>query len=204
MPPTDLPGGAPGPGFVGLAIPARGRLSLRHVSLAPGYADFTPGDGPRRGWPQPVKWVETIDGHRIVWCGERRGVAGLPQNLAAFTVAARLGCVDLADRIGLRGDLLLTGIDAAGGPVDVPHTVIQAAIGAGLLSEINRGVAAGEGRSRRRRPEPPAPPAIPVLAGVGRLPNSSPGPDLAPGRGPGWDDVPGPAGSIDEPGGVRT
>jgi SAM-dependent methyltransferase len=44
-------------------------------------------------------------------------------------------------------------------------------------------------------------PAIPVLAGVGRLPESSPGPDLAPGRGPGWDDVPSPAGSIDEPAG---
>lgn len=166
MPPTDLPGGAPGPGFVGLAIPARGRLSLRHVTLAPGYADFTPGDGPRRGWPKPVKWVETIDGQTVVWCGERRGVAGLPANLAAFTVAARLGCADLADRIGLRGDLLLAGIDASGGPADVPAAVVQAAIGSGLLRETGCGVAsASEDCSGRGRPEPPAP----ALAGRGQL-----------------------------------
>jgi hypothetical protein len=43
------------------------------------------------------------------WAG--RGVAGLPEHLAAFTITARLGCADLADRLGLRGNLLLTGID---------------------------------------------------------------------------------------------
>ena len=139
MPPTDPPGGAPGTGFVGLARPATGRLHLHHIRLAPGYADFTPGDGPRRGWPKPVKWVETIDGQTVVWCGERRGVADLPANLAALTVAARLGCADLADRIGLRGDLLLAGIDASGGPADVPETVLQAAIGSGLLRATDRG-----------------------------------------------------------------
>jgi hypothetical protein len=86
-----------------------------------------------------VKWVQTIDGHHIVWCGERRRLADLPANPAALTVAARLGCADLADRIGLRGDLLLAGIDAAGGPADVPATVLQAAISSGLLRETDRG-----------------------------------------------------------------
>jgi hypothetical protein len=166
MPATDLPGGAPDPGFVGLAIPARGRLHLCRIFLAPGYADFTPGDGPRRGWPKPVKWVETIDGHHIVWCGERRGVPGLPANPAALTVAMRLGCADLDDQIGLRGDLLLAGIDASGGPADVPQTVVQAAISSGLLCETDRGgVTAGDGCSRRGRPGPPA--AVP--AGRGHL-----------------------------------
>jgi hypothetical protein len=167
MPTGDLPGAAPDPGFVALAIPAKGRLHLRHVPLAPGYADFTPGDGPRLGWPQPIKWVETIDGHRVVWCGERRCVPDLPQNLAAFTVAARLGCADLADRIGLRGDLLLAGIDASGGPADVPETVILAAVGAGLLTETDGSVApgAGAGRSRRGRPGSPAA----DVGGIGRL-----------------------------------
>jgi O-methyltransferase involved in polyketide biosynthesis len=54
-------------------------------------------------------------------------------------------------------------------------------------------------RPDRGRPGP----AIPVLAGVGRLADSSPGPDLAPGRDPGWDDVPVPATSADELGGDR-
>jgi hypothetical protein len=125
-----------GPGFVGLAIPAGGRLSLRRVALAPDYADFTPGDGQRLGWPRPVKWVETIGGQGIVWCGERRGILDLAENLAAFTIAARLGCADLADRIGLRGDLLLAGIDAAGAPADVPEVVVLAAVRAGLLTAV--------------------------------------------------------------------
>jgi hypothetical protein len=151
-------------GFVGLAIPATGRLSLRQVALAPGYADFTPQDGPRLGWPQPVKWVGTLQGQTVVWCGERRGVAGLPENLAAFTVTARLGCAGLADRIGLRGDLLLAGIDAAGGPTDVPECVVQAALGSGLLVEADRGVVPGD----VRRPWLVGPgSAVPVLAAVG-------------------------------------
>jgi hypothetical protein len=152
------------PGFVGLAVPATGRLSLRRVTLAPGYADFTSGDGPRRGWPQPIKWVETIGEHGIAWCGERRGVAGLPENLAAFTVTARLGCADLADRIGLRGDLLLAGIDAAGGPADVPEAVVHAAVGSGLLAEADRGVVPGD----VRRPCLVGPASVvPALAEVG-------------------------------------
>ncbi len=156
MPPTDLPGGPPDPGFVALAVPARSRLHLRHVPLAPRYADYTPGDGPRLGWPRPIKWIETIDGHHIVWCGERRSVARLPENLAALTITARLGRADLADRIGLRGDLLITGIDTTGGPADVPRTVIQAAARAGLLTNTDHGGAAGEGRSLRARPGAPA------------------------------------------------
>jgi SAM-dependent methyltransferase len=52
-------------------------------------------------------------------------------------------------------------------------------------------------RPDRGRPGP----AIPVLAGVGRLPGSSPGPDLAPGRGPGWSDPADPSAGCGEPGG---
>jgi hypothetical protein len=147
-------------GFIGLAIPATGRLSLRQITLAPGYADFTPGDDPRLGWPQPIKWVETIGEHGIAWCGERRAVAGLPQNLAAFTVAARLGCADLADRIGLRGNLLLAGIDASGGPADIPEVVVRAAVASGLLTDAGRS-------DVLRHPQAGPGPVVPVLGSVG-------------------------------------
>jgi hypothetical protein len=68
-------------------------------------------------------------------------VADLPDNPGALLLAARLGCVDLADRIGLRGDLLLAGIGPDGSPADVPAPVLDAAIRGGLLHDETPNVA---------------------------------------------------------------
>jgi hypothetical protein len=84
----------------------------------------------------PVRWVDAFCGEGLVWCGERRRVRELPVNGAAWVLAARLGCPDLAERIGLNGDLLLAGLTADGRPRDVPDLVVDAARRAGLLAPL--------------------------------------------------------------------
>jgi hypothetical protein len=106
----------------GLLLPVTGPARVIRVG-----AQAAPG-----GSCWPVRWVDTIDGHQVVWCGERRNLAALPANASAWMLAARLGCADLADRIGLNGDLLLAGIDRDGRAADVPDAIVQAAHRAGL------------------------------------------------------------------------
>lgn len=108
-------------------------------------AEIAPGS-----WRWPVRWVDTVDGDRVVWCGERRNVGGLPSNASAWVLAARLGCPDLADRIGLNGELLVVGMDVRGRLGDVPAVVVRAAYRAALLDpsldglvQPDRGVWAG-------------------------------------------------------------
>jgi hypothetical protein len=152
--------GGPPPGFVGLVVPVQGPVRVRRFAFTRECLGYAPGPGDGRGWPWPVKWTDAIDGQRFAWCGERRCLADLPENPAAFAVAARLGQADLADRIGLRGNLLLAGIDADGAPVDVPAVVVRCAVRAGLLADDD-GRSAVVGLSSRvlagprRRPGPP-------------------------------------------------
>ena len=106
-----------------LLVPVAGRVRLEVIP-----ADLAPG-----GWRWPVRWVDTAFGQQVLWCGERRRVQELPANGSAWVLAARLGYPDLADRIGLNGDLLVTGVSADGHPADVPDQVTSAAQRAGLL-----------------------------------------------------------------------
>jgi hypothetical protein len=109
----------------GLLLPVDG--APRVIPVA---ADIAPGS-----WRWPVRWMDTVDGYRVVWCGERRHVRDLPANTFAWVLAARLGCPDLADRIGLSGDLLVAGVNLTGRAADVPDVVVQAAYRAGLLDQ---------------------------------------------------------------------
>jgi hypothetical protein len=133
----SVPGTERGSAFVCLTLPASEATPtparVRLVAPAADGIDYTPGRVPRLGWPLPVKWTDTCGGRRYAWCGERRGVATLPNNPAAYLLAARLGYADLAERLGLRGDLLLAGVTAEGAPCDIPHSVVHAAVAAGLL-----------------------------------------------------------------------
>lgn len=86
-------------------------------------------------WRWPPRWVDTVGGHPVVWCRERRNVADLPANTAAWVLAARLGCADLAERIGLNGDLLLARIGPDGRACEVPDVVVDAARRAGILHQ---------------------------------------------------------------------
>jgi hypothetical protein len=106
----------------GLLLPVAGPARVIQVG-----AKAVPG-----GSCWPVRWVDTIDGDQVAWCGERRNLVALPVNASAWMLAARLGCADLADRIGLNGDLLLAGIDRDGRAADAPDAVMQAAHRAGL------------------------------------------------------------------------
>jgi hypothetical protein len=119
--------------IVALVVPVGGVVRLARVPLSYSHRHDGPGPVLTGSWPQQVKWVDTIGACRYVWCGERRRVDDLPANPAAFALAARLGCEDLADRIGLRGDLILAGVDAHTGASDVPAPVVGAAARAGLL-----------------------------------------------------------------------
>ena len=53
--------------------------------------------------------------------------------MRAVVLAARLGWIDHADRIGLYGDLLIVGAATPGRDTDVPRAVLEAAAVAGLL-----------------------------------------------------------------------
>jgi hypothetical protein len=138
-------GGPPQPErrFVALLLPARDPAHLSRMVAAAPWADCCPPQAPGAGWPRPVRWRNTIDGQAVAWCGDRRRVADLPDDPNALLLVARLGCVDLADRIALRGDLLLAGIRPDGAPADVPPPVLQAASRAGLLHEETPQVALG-------------------------------------------------------------
>jgi hypothetical protein len=109
----------------GLLLPVDGPVRVTLIA-----AEFAPGS-----WRWPVRWTDTVDGHWMVWCGERRNVRDLPANTTAWMLAARLGCPDLADRIGLNGDLLIAGIDPDERVGDVPDVVVRAARRAGVLDQ---------------------------------------------------------------------
>ncbi len=119
---------------MGLLLPVQGpaRVALVAVGTGPG------------SWRWPIKWADTLAGQTVMWCGERRRVIELPVNAAAWALAARLGCPDLAERIGLNGYLLLTGANAPGNPADVPLPVIEAAVGTGLLRPSDAAATAGK------------------------------------------------------------
>jgi hypothetical protein len=107
----------------GLLLPVDGPPRVIQVA-----AEITPGS-----WRWPVRWVDTVEGLPVVWCGERRKVRDLPANVSAWVLAAWLGCPDLADRIGLNGELLVAGVGLRGWAGDVPEVVVRAACRAGLL-----------------------------------------------------------------------
>jgi hypothetical protein len=115
------------PGFATLPAPTRPVVGLLLQVDDPAVVLRLVPQTATGSWPWPVRWVDTIDGRPLVWCGERRRVQQLPVNTAAWALAARLGCPDLAERIGLNGHLLLAGIGADGRASDVPDLVVQAA-----------------------------------------------------------------------------
>jgi hypothetical protein len=117
--------GMPEGPVTGLLLPVEGRARVIEVA-----ADTAPGR-----WRWPARWIDTVDGCRLVWCGERRNVAGLPVNKSAWALAARLGCPDLADRIGLNGDLLVAGIDGDGRAGHVSDMVVRTAQRSGLFDD---------------------------------------------------------------------
>lgn len=114
----------------GLWIPADPAISCAVVALPRQVRKLAlvAGSGPLH----PDGWC-AVGEQEYRWCGERRGAATLDDNPRAAVLAARLAVIDLADRIGLRGDLILTGTSTEGRLVDVPQAVIEAAHRGGLF-----------------------------------------------------------------------
>lgn len=136
--------GEPAGPVAGLLLPVQGPVRVAVIGSAVVLGS----------WPWPARWVDTVEGCPVVWCGERRNVADLPANTAAWVLAARLGCADLAEQIGLNGDLLLAGIGRDGRACEVPDVVVAAAQRAGLLDrqlsdpeDSGGGVGAGAARA---------------------------------------------------------
>ena len=96
-----------------------------------------------RGGPLHPSWVsDSLTGTVFTWCGERREAAVLTENPRAVALAARLGVVDLVDRIGLRGNVIVTGLVDDGQVRDVPRVVLEAACRTGLLDGLMESVTA--------------------------------------------------------------
>lgn len=68
-----------------------------------------------------------------VYADRHREAKQLPDNQRAVLLSARLGCIQLVDRIRLRGDVLITGADLAGNDLDVPYAVFEAAFRSRVL-----------------------------------------------------------------------
>jgi hypothetical protein len=68
-----------------------------------------------------------------VYADRHRKAKKLPDNQRAILLSARLGCIQLVDRIRLRGDILLTGVDDSGNDLDVPYAVFEAAFRSRIL-----------------------------------------------------------------------
>jgi hypothetical protein len=114
-------------------LSARPVASLLLRVAGPATVQVIPADLAPGSWRWPVRWVDAVAGKPVAWCGERRRVHEFPANAAAWALAARLGCPDLAERIGLSGDLLVAGLTPGGDLTDVPTSVVDAAERAGLL-----------------------------------------------------------------------
>ena len=90
-----------------------------------------------RGGPLHPSWVaDALTGLAFTWCGQRREPQALSENPRAVLLAARLGVVDLVDRIGLRGNVIVTGLVEDGQVRDVPRVVLEAACRTGLLDAL--------------------------------------------------------------------
>lgn len=71
-----------------------------------------------------------------------RDAQGLPDNSRAQRLAARLGWPHLTERLSLRGDVLVLGVDARGQDTHLPGSVIEAAMREDLLPGGTCGAAA--------------------------------------------------------------
>ena len=89
-----------------------------------------------RGGPLHPSWSDTLNLDWFTWCGERREPQALGENPRALALAARLGVVDLVDRIGLRGNVIVTGPVDGGLVRDVPRVVLEAAYRTRLLDHV--------------------------------------------------------------------
>jgi hypothetical protein len=74
-----------------------------------------------------------------MYLDEDRVAKGLPDNPRAAVLATRLGQLDRDWQAGLRGDVLLVGMDGQLQDADVPPAVITAALQAGVLSAVSPG-----------------------------------------------------------------
>jgi hypothetical protein len=133
------------------AIPVADRPWALHIpadpaktcTLAPLPAS---GAAPLPGTRRAVvvaRWVDVADGQAYCWWEpadhQPEGSGSSPRsNERAFLLAARLGCVDLADRIGLHTDVLLSGLAQDGAPTDVPGPILDAARRGGLIIALPR------------------------------------------------------------------
>lgn len=82
----EVVAGMPGGPVGALLLPVHGPARVIVVAI-----DAAPGQ-----WRWPVRWMDTVDGCQLAWCGERRNVPDLPVNPLAWVLADRLGCPDLA------------------------------------------------------------------------------------------------------------
>jgi hypothetical protein len=88
------------------------------------------GAGVTLWWPEVIErqaycWWSTEPEGTVEGCA--RSLTCPKVNPRAFALAARLGCPDLADRLGLHGDVLVTGLTPDNLPADLPAPVVAAA-----------------------------------------------------------------------------
>jgi hypothetical protein len=114
-----------------LLLPADEKRSNEVVALPDSAAGFSGAIG--GGLLEEIHHDVHAGSAYCVYADEQRATKRLRPNMRAVVLAARMGWIDHADRIGLYGDLLIVGAATPGRDTDVPRAVLEAAAVAGLL-----------------------------------------------------------------------
>jgi hypothetical protein len=114
-----------------LLLPADEKRSNEVVALPDSAAGF--GGAIGGGLLEEIHHDVHAGSAYCVYADEQRATKRLRPNMRAVVLAARMGWIDHADRIGLYGDLLIVGAATPGRDTDVPRAVLEAAAVAGLL-----------------------------------------------------------------------
>jgi hypothetical protein len=89
-----------------------------------------------RGGPLDLALSDSIGYQGFAWCADRRRMSTRAENSRAVALAARLNVIDVVDRIGLRGNVIVTGSMSRGELGPVPQMVLEAAYRTRLLDEV--------------------------------------------------------------------
>jgi hypothetical protein len=114
-----------------LLIPANRRRPCTLITIAESAACLSDAIGARH--LEEVHHESAAGRGYRLYGDEQRRTEGYPPNERAAVLAARLGWIDLADKVGLHGDLLVVGAHDPHRDSDVPEAIVRAAIQSGLI-----------------------------------------------------------------------
>lgn len=122
------------PGICVLLVPASARRDCRVLVVPPTAAGLSDALGGAL-LDDAVHATVNHLGY-CVYLDEERVARSLPEHARAMVLATHLGWLERAWEVGLRGDVLLAGIDVDGNDTDVPLPLVLTARTAGVWCPV--------------------------------------------------------------------